>query len=247
MKKTIQVDIPEYLTIDQYTSIINAGGTSLEKMVSTVSSLTDLTVDQVKELPIDVIKNISDDITELSFPKETFHAIVEFDNVLYGYAHMKQCSLGEYMELEKLCEDVTGNMHKIAAILYRPVTKNRFNSLSFAFRQGVKAVNNKVENPFDWYEIETYDSNKRKDRDEQFKDFPSHIFLGALSFFLGTANLYLTNILYSMGKLSRRTMERQNNDLLVSLSVSIGDGLQPYTIYLNPTSFQSRGINPLLN
>lgn len=247
MKQTIQVDIPEYLTIEQYSQITSVQGSPLEKMVSTVSSLTDLTVDQIKDLPIDTIKSISDDLVELSFPKESFHAMVEFNGHLYGYAHMRQCTLGEYIELETLAKDVPNNMHRIAAILYRPVTKNRFKSLSFHIKQGIKSVNNKIENPFDWYEIEKYNNNTRRDREELFKQFPSHVFLGALSFFLATANLYLTNILFSMGKMSRRTMERQNQQMLESLTVSIGDGMPPYTVYLSPVSFQLREIRPSLN
>ena len=42
--------------------------------------------------------------------------------------------------------------------------------------------NNKVENVFDWYTVEPYDNDKRKQVEESFRDFPAHIFLGAISF-----------------------------------------------------------------
>ena len=164
--KTIQITIPEYITVKQYKEIVDtkAEGNG-ERLIATIAALTDMTIPQVKDLPLSTIKDISDDLTELAFPKETFHAVIEYGDVLYGYAHMNQTTLGEYTDLENLSKDTMNNLHKIAAILYRPIEKHRFNSLSFMVKQKVKVVNNKVENPFDYYTIEKYDSNKRKDRE----------------------------------------------------------------------------------
>ena len=240
--KTIQITIPEYITVKQYKEIVDtkAEGNG-ERLIATIAALTDMTIPQVKDLPLSTIKDISDDLTELAFPKETFHAVIEYGDVLYGYAHMNQTTLGEYTDLENLSKDTMNNLHKIAAILYRPIEKHRFNSLSFMVKQKVKVVNNKVENPFDYYTIEKYDSNKRKDRENLFKDFPAHVLLGALSFFLATAGLYLNHILYLEKKMSLRTKTKMEKETMATLSADIGDGGALYTAFLNPTSYRLPG------
>ena len=40
-----------------------------------------------------------------------------------------------------------------------------------------------VENVFDYYEIEEYDTSKRKTESSKFDDFPIDIALGAMAFF----------------------------------------------------------------
>ena len=48
---------------------------------------------------------------------------------LYGYSSIKKCSLGEYIDLETYCKDMENSMHKVAAILYRPIistTKEKY-------------------------------------------------------------------------------------------------------------------------
>lgn len=241
-KKTITLDLPDYLGVKIYQDIVNFQGKGdAEKLIHAVSRIVNKDIEEIKTWPVSTLKQLSDDISDLAMPKESFHAIVEFDNILYGYAHMKQVTLGEYIDLENLCKDLNNNMAAICAILYRPVTKHRFDSLQFHVKQKIKSVNNKVENPFDYYSIEEYNSETRKDREKLFESFPAHIFNGALGFFLGSASLYLNNILYS-NKTSTRTKMTHERLILENLSQSIGDGLEPYTIYLNPISFQSQEI-----
>jgi len=240
--KSITLNIPEYLTISQYKQIVESKNeSSVERLIATISALTDMTVDEVKDLPLNTIREISDDLTEVAFPKETFHPLIEFNGQLYGYAYINQTSIGEYVDLENFSKDTMLNLNKIAAILYRPVVKNRFNSLSYKVKQKIKTVNNKVNNPFDYYTIEKYDSNKRKDRENLFNDFPAHVMLGALSFFLGIAGLYLNHILYLEKKMSLRTKTKMEKETMASLSANIGGGGVPYTAYLNPTSYRSPG------
>ena len=241
-KKQITLDLPDYLGVQMYQDIVNFQGTGqAEKLIHAVAKIINKDVDEVKSWPISTLKDISDDISELAVPKDTFHAIVEFDDVLYGYAHMKQVTLGEYIDLENLSKDINGNMAAICAILYRPVVKHRFDSLDFHVKQKVKSVKNNVPNPFDYYSIESYDSEKRKDRQKVFEKFPAHVFLGALSFFLGSASLYLNSILFSK-QTSHRTKMTQEKKILQSLSQTIGVGTEPYTLFLSPISFRSQEI-----
>lgn len=240
--KTIKVTIPEYLTLKQYQDIITFQGTDLQKLLFTVSSVSNYTEEQLRELPVDAIEEIAERITQLSFPKQTFHPLIEFDDKLYGFAYIAQCSVGEYIDLESLAKDVPNNLIKLAALLYRPVKKNRFGTIRYKVSQKVKSVANDVPNPFDYYTIEKYDSGKRKDREKLFENFPAHVVLGALSFFLSTATLYLNHILYSKGQITLRKKMIQEKEVMASLLASTGDGLVHSTHYQNPISFQSPAI-----
>lgn len=237
-KKQITLDLPDYLGVKTYQDVVNFKGTGeAEKLINAIASIINKDVDEVKQWPIQTLKELSDDISELAFAKEQFHTIIEFHGQLYGYAHMKQVTLGEYIDLENLSKDLNNNMAAICAILYRPVISHRFDSIKFAVKQKIKSVNNKVENPFDYYTIEKYDSEKRKDREKLFESFPAHVFNGALAFFLGSAGLYLNNILFSQNNTTMRTKMNQENKILQTLSQTIGVGSEPYTVYLNPISF----------
>lgn len=238
-KNQYTVNLPEYLTIQQYKEMFKyKGDSNLERLVHNISSMTGINVEEVKDYPVELLVNISNDLSKVVDHKNEFHSIIEWDGQLYGFANLKQATLGEYMDLDNLSKDLQGNMEKIAAILYRPITKHRFESLQFAVKQKIRMLSNKVANVFDWYTIEKYNSETRKDREELFKDFPAHIFLGALSFFLTTASLYLNRIQYLEDQISKRTMESQEKNLLESLSLSTGAGGGLFTTSLNPIYYR---------
>lgn len=244
MKKKFTIHLPEYLTIDMYEKIQSFEGEDLSKNINLIATLIGISYEDVKQYPIQLIKEVAKDIQDLSLPKEQFSTLVEFNGVTYGYSDIHSMNLGCFIDLQEYAKDTNGNLHKIASILYRPVTKNRFNSLKFVTKQGIKIGSQKgIENPFDYYEIEEYDSNNVKDRWEEMKDFPSHILLGGLAFFLSTASLYLTDIAYSEKKMTTRKKKKVDSLMMESLSRLTGGGGQPYSIYLNPVSFQSPGIS----
>jgi hypothetical protein len=244
MKKTFKIHLPEYITVDMYQKIQSFEGEDLSKNINLIATLIGIPYEEVKQYPIQLIKEVAQDLENLSLPKEQFSTLVEFNGVTYGYSDIHSMNLGCFIDLQEYCKDSSTNLHKIASILYRPITKNRFNSLEFVTKQGIKIGSQKgIENPFDYYEIEEYDSKLVKDRWEEMKDFPSHILLGGLAFFLSTASLYLTNIAYSENKLTERRKKRIDSMMMESLSHLTGGGGQPYSIYLNPVSYQSPEIS----
>lgn len=243
--KTIQVQIPEYLTIDQYSKMSSYEGDSeIGRMVHVISTVTNTDKDIVKKWNYDVIKQIAADLAELVDHKHEFHSIIEWKGKLYGYSSIQNSTLGEYMDIESMTKDFGSNMHKLAATLYRPITAHRFKSLKFAIKQKVKMVNNKVENVFDWYTVEPYDSQKRKLVEEDFRDFPVHIFLGAVSFFLHIANQSSIDTLYLHKKITKRMAVKMKKDHLDLLSQSIGAGGGLFTHSVNPIYLQLPGTGP---
>lgn len=226
--KTVQLNIPEYLTIGQYMAMQEYKlDDKWGRIINTISVLTGKDEEEVKYWSVDSLKKVYGLLVGLTEHNNEFHSLLEWDGKLYGYSHMKQMSLGEYIDLENLCTDVNKNLNKIAALLYRPITKHRFNSLKFLTKNAYKVVVEKdVENVFDWYSIEQYDSTIRKEREEDFKEFPITAILGALSFFLTSASLYLNSIVSSEIKNPEMKKEVDNTmkQVLESLSQSIGAG-----------------------
>lgn len=225
-KKSIQIEIPDYLSIKQYKKISQYTGESeLKRVITIISALTGIEEKEIGYWSIDSIKEVYLMLNKLGDPKNEFHSLVEWNGTLYGYAHIKNSSLGEYVDLENLCQDVKGNLHKIAALIYRPVVKNKFNSLDFIVKQSIKvAKKSGVANVFDYYTVEEYDSDKRKEVEDSFENFPVHIALGAISFFLSSASLYLNSIAYSEKTLTKSQMKRMNNKILTALSQATGAG-----------------------
>ena len=241
--KQLQLEIPEFITIQKYSEINSFKDESnFGRLVWTVSKITGKPMSEVRLWSIDSLTNIVNIFSDIADHKEEFHTIIEWNGELLGYAHMRQATLGEYIDLEHLCKDLETNMHKVAAILYRPITKHKFKDLSFTVKQKIKMLNNKVENVFDHYTLETYDSEIRKEREESFKDFPAHIFLGAVSFFLNSVNLYSINTLYSEGQISLRMKNQMISQTLEHLSLTTGAGGGLSTTSLSPTFYQLQGI-----
>jgi hypothetical protein len=205
--------------------------------------MTDMKFEDVRKWPLTVLTEIANAYAEVADHKQEFHSIIEWNGKMYGYAPIRSSTLGEYIDIENLCKDLENNMHKIAAILYRPITNHRFKSLKFAVKQKIKMLNNKVENVFDWYEIEPYDNKVRKRVEEDFKDFPAHIFLGAVSFFLSTVNLYSISILSSQGKIASRTANKMMEDQYKILSANTGAGGGLFTHSVRPIFYKLQGTN----
>lgn len=230
MKSKIQIEIPEHLTISQYQTIAKASnGSKLEKLVGIVEALSNYSRAEIEKWPIGVLAQIGNDLLAVADRKGEFHTLLEFKGKMYGYAHMNNSTLGEYIDLENLCKDFETNLHKVAAIIYRPVTKHRFNDVMYTLKAGVRTVTNGVDDVFGWYDVEVYDSQTAKERHEEMKDFPIHVLLGAISFFLSTADLYLTDTLSSTGAISKEETARREKRTLDLLLQSIGDGSALYT------------------
>ena len=238
---SLQLEVPEFLSIQKYCDMNAYKGTSkFGKLVHAVSVLTGERLAAVRQWDVESLTKVSNIYAGIADHKELFHPIIEWNHELYGYSSIKKCSLGEYIDLETYCADMENSMHKVAAILYRPIKKHRFNDIVFSVKQGIKTAINKVDNPFDWYEVEKYDSNTRRMVEEKFKDFPVHLFLGGLSFFLSCGNLYLNRIAYLKNEITKTTMERMNKQILESLSQNTGDGSVAFTNSLNPIYYRSQ-------
>jgi hypothetical protein len=85
----------------------------------------------------------------------------------------------------------------------------------------------KVDNIFKHYSLEKYDSEGRFEASETFKKIPFNFALGALAFFLGSANGYLNHMLPSSTP-EEKMVKTEMENLNLSLLAAIGAGLRQF-------------------
>ena len=237
-RREIKVEIPPYLTIGDYKKLKQFEGTDqFHQLIHVISSLTNHPKEEVREWDARSLIQVGKILMEKSNPKQEYHPLIEWNGLLYGYRSITKFSLGEYADLESLAKDPTNNLDQIAALLYRPVKKHKFDSLSFAVKQTIKVINNKIENVFDWYEVEDYNVNQRVIDAHAMKDFPVHLILGAMAFFLTSASQSFNNTLFLSNQVTKSQMEALNRKALRNLLESTGGGSPLSTSSLKPTFY----------
>ena len=240
-----QVEIPEYLSIEEYQKISMLEHlTDLEKTIEVVHTITHIDRDVLGKWKPNQLSVIGESVLNLmDFESSTFYPIIEFNDVLYGYRPISKMTLGEYIDLERLCKEPNINLHEIMAVLYRPITNDKTQSLKFQLKNGHKIAKGTAENLFKYYDIEDYNSNDRGVNAEKMLGFPVAFALGSMSFFLGVG----TKLSSSTNKYLRPTEKMTIIEEMDQLIVSTGDGLAQYIHYQNPISLTSQEIKVSLS
>jgi len=239
MKKT--VTIPDYISVDQYQTINNIEHlTELQKTIRTISVLTGISEADLKLWGVSALSKVYRDLNNKIDFKESFHPVFKWEDELYGFSNIDTMTLGEYTDLERLCKEPNKNLHEILAILYRPIKKHNFGNFIWKQAQKILVKNNKTTNIFKQYTLKKYDVKDRYAAAERFKALPCNYALGALSFFLGTANGYLTITAPYSTKLEER-MLNQMSEVNLNLLKSIGAGLRSFITSPNQVFSLSQG------
>jgi len=137
-------------------------------------------------------------------------------------------TLGEFIDLETLCQKPQVNLHEIMAVLYRPIKTHRFDKLTWKAQHNIQLMRKQVDNVFKWYTLEEYNNDNRVVDGESMKELPVGFALGALSFFLGTASLLSTNSpTYSNQNLTKGMNKKVRKQILEAMR-HFGDGLARY-------------------
>jgi len=231
MNKKVAITIPDYLNVGKYQQLQNLEHlTELRRLIVTISILTDISEEEINTWdPMDISK-IYNDVIKCMDAKETFYPIFENEDILYGYANLNEMKLGEFTDLERLCEKPNENLHEIVSILYRPIKKHKFKDFTWNVAHKYRVNIRKMDNIFKHYTLNKYDSGERIVSGETFgKQLPLAFALGALAFFLGTAAGYLNTTKVSSSLLEE--IENQKTDLMsLKALVSIGDGLRQFIL-----------------
>ncbi len=236
----VQINIPEYLSIAdwKYFNSLEHLNDS-EKMISLISKMGGKDIDEVKEwTPIQLTEVYKTLLASFEDLTPQFYPIIELDGVKYGFKSITSMTTGEYIDLERLAVNPNENLEEIMAILYRPIVKNKFNGIKWAFKSTYKVALGEAENLFKYYEVEKYDNSKRGEQAKILSNIPASIGLGALSFFLVLATYYSASSSLSSlpPKQQMMAVEKMNKEMA---SVNTGDGLLRFITSLQHPSYQS--------
>ena len=226
----IKLEIPDYLSVKQWKQFLTLEHLSdSEKMITMVSLLSGKQVDEVKSWTPMSVKSVYTKVLEtITDIEPSFYPIFDLDGVKYGFSSMTNLTLGEYGDLERLAKQPQDNIEEIMAILYRPIVKDRLNGVKWAFKNTFKVSLGEAENLFKYYTLEEYDSSKRAEQADKLSVLPASMALGALSFFLGTANLHWINSLTSLKTLKTDKMKTLLEKQTLEALMGTGDGLRHY-------------------
>jgi len=244
----IKLDIPDYLSIKQWKEFTSLEHLSdSEKMIKLITLLSDKNEAEVKQWTPMALKQVYAKVVDaVSNIDPSFYPVFELDGVRYGYSSISKMTLGEYTDLERLAKSPQENIEEIMAILYRPIVKDRFKGLKWAFKNTFKVSHGDAENLFKYYTLEEYDSSKRLENADKLSSLPITMGLGALTFFLTLANISLVGSnLSSLSPSQQMTVMKEMTKQMASMR--IGDGLLQFIGYQTLPSFQSQEIKASLN
>ena len=243
----IKINVPDYLSLKHWKQFVASEHLEpTEKMITLLSIMSDMTVEEVQQYKPSELKQIYDAVLKsLTDLQPQFYPIFELDGVLYGYTPVSKLTLGEYVDLERLAKQPQENIEEIMAILYRPIVKDRFSGLKWAYKNKYKVALGDAENLFRYYEVEKYDSSERVKKAEILNVIPAAMALGALSFFLVLANSSLigSNLSSLPPKQQMETVKKMSKEMA---SMNIGDGLQLFLTSQKHPSLKSQEIEAYL-
>ena len=182
------VKVPEEMTIRLYQKFMLNKEKYTDEPIELISLFTDIPPNKLKNLSVKTIQMINNFIRLRMVMPDTKQLITTFtyDGVEYGLeTDMGKMAWGAWVDLEVYSSDnILQNIHKIMAVLYRPVVSNK---------------NGK-------YKIEPYDSDTILERAEVFLDISVSLWFQASDFFLSVANLSITIIKASLERRMRYKM-----------------------------------------
>lgn len=215
--KEIKVNIPAEFTVQHFISIGDLKGLSpMEKVIRVISCVSDYDEEFIRSWDIESLNKIYKQVNKNFENVQTlFLPIFQWEGVNYGLQPFSKMSAGEYIDLEQTIKK--GNVLDTISILYRPVIKDKFDSLEWHWKSNMKYIKGEAENLFKYYTVEDYDIEKREWRKEIFKDIPMSVALGAYNFFLLVGIQLSNSILQSSPEVEdkmKKQMEKNMNQLL---------------------------------
>lgn len=236
----LKFNIPDYFSIKDWKYFNSLElDSDVDKMIKFLSYISDLPEDKVLDLsPLALRQTYLSVLETIGEAQSSFYPIIEIDGQLYGYSSMSKMTLGEYIDLERLVKTPIKNLEEIMAILYRPIKKHSLDGVIWAFKNKYKTGTGNVENLFQYYTLEKYDSTQRSEQSKLMSVLPVSFALGAMSFFLVQANISLLGSqVYSIP--NKKERQKLMNKVKQSVSIPIGDGLRHFITSQKLPSFQS--------
>ena len=177
MKLIIPTDTSE-ITLGQLQGLADieeADIDTLERQKRSISLLTGVDRETLDRFRLSDLEMVYDKLLSLSKKDNRLIKFVTLEGVKYGFhPNLSEITTGEFADLDTYCKELNKNLHKVMAVLYRPVVKEKYGK----------------------YDIEKYKG--AGERAELFKDkLPANVVNGAMVFFWTLGRDYLSNILQS--------------------------------------------------
>jgi hypothetical protein len=176
------------------------------KTLSTINCLTSAPIDVLEKCKKTDIELVTQAVSKLLEVKvnTTLNMIITVNDIEYGFhPNLEDITFAEFVDLDNYLSDPWKNMHRIMAILYRPITKQ-----------------NKKK-----YKIEDYDSTKCMQTAEVFKKSLSVATVnGASNFFLTIAGEYLSVLQSSLSKKQKKMLK--GTEITNKSSITSGVGTE---------------------
>jgi hypothetical protein len=162
-----------------------------------VECLTGCPIKLLKKLPYPdwllVWEEAGVQIGQLTGDTNAIRPIIDFNGVRYGLPAVEDLTIGEFADLDVIISGggIENKLHEIAAVLYRPIIKEKGNKLV----------------------LEDYDTEGYETRKEIFMDFPVTAIRSANAFFLRYVNSSLKNTAESLLMKAKNTNSTSQEDL----------------------------------
>tara|TARA_R110001583_G_scaffold164486_1_gene317002 strand:- start:1028 stop:1672 length:645 start_codon:yes stop_codon:yes gene_type:complete len=189
----------EDVTLDKWVKLISKKEQSKStEALETISLLSDIPKDLIKELAIEDVALIMKKISSLQEKEGTeLKKIIKVNDVEYGFhPNLEEITLGEYADIENYLKNgVEKNLPKLMSVLYRPVTE----------KDGKN------------YSIEAYGISDSRMRAEKFKKMKASEVNSALVFFwIFAKELLMTLPSFLMAQSKKILDKAQMNNLQTS-------------------------------
>ena len=121
MKTIKSISIRKFIEISE----LIKDETTLEERIKVIQIVSDCTLEEIRLVPIDILNNIWEEFVKNCFDlgDGSVDNIITIDGKSYGLTNVKKLTVGEMADIDVLKNHpiLNYNLHKIMAILYRPL------------------------------------------------------------------------------------------------------------------------------
>lgn len=186
-EKWTQVSLESYQTL---MDLIDDKADEHTKTLNTIHALTKAPISVLEKCKKKDIQQVLQVVEKLLNVKvnTTLNMVIEVEGIEYGFhPNLQDMTFAEFVDLDNYLSEPWKNMHRIMAVLYRPILSQNKNK----------------------YKIEEYDSTKCMQVAEKFKKSLSVATVnGASNFFLTIAEEYLSVLQLSLSKKQKKMLKR---------------------------------------
>jgi hypothetical protein len=186
----MKITIADYISIKNYNTLRNKLNVEdielLKESILLFSNVEEQELNKWSDTTIASVGNkIYNNFTEQE--SNIFYPLLEIDSQVYGYITLENMTLGEFIDLDILCQNNAFKIEEIMAILYRPIQET-IKQPKYNKKWGIKFITNPIE-----YTATPYTTKVRKTNTSVMEELPINFAKTALNIFLNKRSQLLAN------------------------------------------------------